>query len=67
MLKFLFGLALGSAIGLVLAPASGEETRRQILEKAEDLKQHGLEKGREQARDIGSRVSEQLYDKAVGE
>jgi hypothetical protein len=30
------GIGLGIAIGMLLAPASGEETRRSIVEKAQD-------------------------------
>lgn len=37
MLKFLSGLSLGYGIGLLLAPAKGEDTRRKLLEQAQDL------------------------------
>jgi gas vesicle protein len=67
MIKFLLGISIGAAIGLVIAPASGEETRRQLLEKADDLKRQGVEAGRRQAREVGSDVGERLFDKAVGE
>ncbi len=66
-MNFLFGLVVGSAIGLLIAPAPGVETRRELLEKAEELKERGLEKGREQAGDVGREVGERLFDKAVGE
>ncbi len=66
-MNFLLGLVVGSAIGLLIAPAPGVETRRELLEKAEELKERGLEKGREQAGDIGRQVGEHLFNKAVGE
>ncbi len=66
-MNFLFGLVVGSAIGLLIAPAPGVETRRELLEKAEELKERGLEKGREQAGDVGREVGQRLFDKAVGE
>lgn len=35
---FLCGVAAGALAGLLLAPNSGEETRKKIAEKANDLK-----------------------------
>jgi gas vesicle protein len=67
MLKFLLGVFCGISLGMVIAPASGEETRRQLVHKVEDLKQAGIEKDRQTAREIGSEVAERLYDRAVGE
>lgn len=64
MLRFLVGLSLGIVAGLVFAPASGEETRRQLANKAEKLKGRGIEAGRQQAR---SNVGGRSYDKAIGE
>ncbi len=67
MLRFLVGLSLGIIAGVVFAPASGEETRRQIVDRAEQMKQRGIEAGRQEAREVGSQVGEHLFDKAVGE
>lgn len=36
---FLCGVAAGTLAGLLLAPSSGEETRKKISEKATDLKE----------------------------
>lgn len=36
---FLCGIAAGTLAGLLLAPSSGEETRKKITEKASDLKE----------------------------
>ncbi len=67
MLKFLLGICCGIALGMVIAPASGAETRQQLLDKAEELKETGLEKGRQKARVLGSQTAERLYDRVVGE
>ncbi len=67
MLRFLVGLSIGVIAGIVFAPASGEETRRQLGEGAERLKERGIEAGRQQAREVGSQVGERVYDKAIGE
>lgn len=66
-MKFFLGLIAGVAVGLLVAPAPGEQTRRELVEKAEELKERGIEKGRRQAGDIGREVGERLFDKAVGE
>ena len=67
MLRFLLGLSLGIVAGIVFAPASGEETRRQLSQRADELKERGIEAGRQKAREVGSETGERLYDKAVGE
>lgn len=67
MLRFLFGISLGVAVGLLIAPASGEQTRHQLANKAEELKDRGIEAGRQQARELGSKAAETAYDKAIGE
>ncbi len=40
---FLTGLALGAIAGVLLAPASGAETRRKIAEKARSLREEAEE------------------------
>ena len=37
MLKFMAGLSIGIGLGMILAPASGEETREMIAENLEDF------------------------------
>lgn len=54
-MKFLLGLAMGCAIGLLVAPASGEETRARIAEKID-------RNAREKAREIGARAGEKAYE-----
>ena len=52
---FVAGLGIGAAIALLFAPQSGEETRRQIAEKAHDGSDYVAARGREfrkQAEDL---------------
>lgn len=52
---FVAGLGIGAAVALLFAPQSGEETRKQIAEKAQDGKDFVASKGREfrkQAEDL---------------
>ncbi len=44
---FLAGAAIGAAIALLYAPASGEETRAKLLEKANEGKDVLGDRGRE--------------------
>ena len=67
MLRFFFGLFCGICVGMVIAPARGEETRHQLRAKAGEWRGQQIEKGRREAREIGSEVAERLYDRAVGE
>lgn len=58
---FLAGAAIGAAIALLYAPASGEETRSRILDKAND----GRELLGDSGRDLMDRGRE-LYSKGKG-
>jgi gas vesicle protein len=44
---FLAGLGIGAAAALLLAPLSGEETRKRIVDKAQEGKDYVATKGRE--------------------
>ena len=44
---FVAGLGIGAAVALLLAPQSGEETRKRIAETAQDGKDYVTSKGRE--------------------
>lgn len=44
---FVAGVAIGATIGILFAPASGEETRRKIGRKAEEGRQALTESGRD--------------------
>jgi gas vesicle protein len=37
LLGFIAGVAIGGALGILLAPDKGSETRRKIVEKGNDL------------------------------
>ncbi len=71
MRGFLVGLALGITAGLLFAPASGEETRRELRGRLDERVSTGrrkwsevLKKGRERGgSDTGRRAGEQAYDK----
>jgi gas vesicle protein len=67
MIRFMIGLFCGVTLGMVAAPASGEETRRRLRWRAERWREASITKGREAAREVGSAVAEKLYDRAVGE
>ena len=54
-MRFFLGMGLGYAIGLMLAPASGRETRRRVAASADQY-------GREKAREIGQRAGEKAYE-----
>jgi gas vesicle protein len=52
---FVAGLGIGAAVALLFAPQSGEETRKQIAERAQEGKDFVASKGREirkQAEDL---------------
>ena len=58
---FLAGAAIGAAIALLYAPASGEETRAKLLDKANE----GRDLLGERGRDLMDRGRE-LYSKGKG-
>ena len=58
---FLAGAAIGAAIALLYAPASGEETRTKLLEKANE----GRDLLGDRGRDLMDRGRE-LYSKGKG-
>ncbi len=75
MTKFLVGLGLGVMIGTIIAPASGEETRRELMRKAEEFRDDRLSKmmemGRQKAGDLGREAGEKAFHegakKVIGE
>ncbi len=44
---FLAGFGIGAAVALLFAPQSGEETRRQIADKAQEGRDYMATRGRE--------------------
>lgn len=59
MKSFLFGLGLGIGLGVLFAPTSGEETRNNLSDRANDLANSARETF-EQNRDRVSRGVEQI-------
>lgn len=71
-MKFVFGFAIGVALGVLYAPAPGEETRRQLFEKARELPDMPQQKAREiaaaakaKAGDLGAQLGRQAAEAAV--
>ncbi|MFH1144023.1 MAG: YtxH domain-containing protein [Candidatus Eisenbacteria bacterium] len=52
LLAFLLGVAAGGIAALLLAPASGKETRRKIRETSEDV----YRRGRDSVEKVGEQV-----------
>lgn len=68
MLKFLAGIGTGIGIGLIIAPAPGQETRRQLLEAAKDptgAVRDQVQQVRQKAGDIGANLGRQAAHQAV--
>ena len=59
LIAFAAGALIGAGIALLYAPQSGEETRRLIAEKAEDLKKQAMEKY-EHSKEVLREKKEQL-------
>ncbi|HEX8713610.1 MAG TPA: YtxH domain-containing protein [Terracidiphilus sp.] len=66
-MKFLLGMLTGIIAGLMLAPASGSETRRRITESANDFAETSREKAqhvsdvaRQKARQVGNMANEKV-------
>lgn len=71
-MKFIFGLGIGIVLGLLCAPASGEETRQQLLDRARDLSDLPERKAAEMAEnakakagDLGAKLGRQAAEAAV--
>lgn len=71
-MKFLFGLAIGVVVGLLYAPAPGEETRERLYEKAGDYARVPQEKLADLAQDkkekvarMGERLGREAAESAV--
>ena len=63
---FLVGLGIGSLIGILLAPKSGEETREYLSQKASEGSDYAQKKARElreRAEDLVERGKEVLTQK----
>ncbi|HXB95075.1 MAG TPA: YtxH domain-containing protein [Puia sp.] len=58
LLGFIAGAAIGGALGILLAPDKGSETRRKIMEKGSDLG--------DSLADFGESVKDKLGDVVEG-
>jgi len=68
MMKFLIGIVCGIGAGLLLAPAAGSETRKQLMERVKDpasLAREKVEQLREKAGEMGANVGREAAQKAV--
>jgi gas vesicle protein len=71
-MRFLLGFAVGFGISLLFAPASGEETRRSLMQGAQDLMdlprqkaEEAAEAAKQKAGELGSQVGRQAAESAV--
>lgn len=71
-MKFLLGFAIGFGIALFVTPASGEENRRALKQRAKDLMElprqkavQAAESAKEEAGEIGSQVGRKAAEAAV--
>jgi gas vesicle protein len=68
MLKFAIGIISGVALGLLIAPAAGEETRQQLARTVKDPKaaaQKQVAEIREKIGDAGARAGRQTAQQAA--
>jgi gas vesicle protein len=62
---FLLGAAIGAAAGVLLAPASGERTRRRLVRKGEEVADYLIDAGKElieKCEDLYERSGELVED-----
>jgi gas vesicle protein len=62
MKSFLAGLGIGIGLGILFAPMSGEETRNNITQRANDFADSArdlVDQGRERVRDTVSKIRRQ--------
>ena len=71
-MRFLLGFAIGFGIGLLIAPASGAETRDAIAQRAREIAEiprqkaeEAAEAAKQRAGELGSRVGREAAQAAV--
>ncbi|HET9183568.1 MAG TPA: YtxH domain-containing protein [Candidatus Angelobacter sp.] len=68
MLKFIGGMLCGAAVGMLIAPAPGERTRRRLAQAVrdpEELAREAVSNVREKAGEMGANAGRQAAEKAV--
>ena len=74
--QFLLGFGIGMGLGVMLAPARGEETRHSVAQKAREMIEmpqrkirekvnQAAESAKETAGDVGEKVGRQAAEAAV--
>lgn len=74
--RFLLGVAVGIGVGMLFAPAPGEETRELLAERARDWMEipkrkieekieEAAERAKEKAGDLGSQIGREAAENAV--
>jgi gas vesicle protein len=70
--KFILGLGTGIVLGLLCAPASGEQTRQQLLDRARELSDlperkaaEMAENAKDKAGELGAKLGRQAAEAAV--
>lgn len=58
---FLVGLGVGTLLGILFAPKSGEETREYLIDKAEEGREYAQKKARE-LRERAEEIAERAKD-----
>ena len=71
-MKFILGLGIGIVLGLLCAPASGQQTRQQLLDTARELPELPARKAAEMAEnakakagELGAKLGRQAAEAAV--
>jgi len=68
-MKFLLGLGIGFGLAVLFAPASGQETRHRLTERARELAerkaQQAAESIKERAGEMGERIGREAAETAV--
>lgn len=58
VVAFAFGALIGAAVALLVAPASGEETRRRLKDQARD----GVDRLKRKAADVADEVKDRVKE-----
>ncbi|HYX53231.1 MAG TPA: YtxH domain-containing protein [Candidatus Limnocylindrales bacterium] len=68
MLKFMTGLLCGVGVGLLIAPAAGEQTRQQLMRAVQDpnaIVREKMQDVREKVGEVGANLGRQAAQQAM--